>query len=226
MGRRRQHTVLEVRALLTEPGFRKEVLKLVRDPLVADWWESYYDPLDRRLQLEVVNPVLTKVNTFAGSRVAQALIGQPRSTIDPAAWLREGAIVLVSTAKGTVGEETAGLVGGTLVNLVALAIAARVRRAPAEHRPVTLIVDELQTMPGADYETILTELGKRGAHLVLATQGLGQLAALDRPGERALRAAVFENLGGLFVFHVAAEDGRYLVPELGGEEVLTVADLT
>ncbi|HET8630723.1 MAG TPA: type IV secretory system conjugative DNA transfer family protein [Thermomicrobiales bacterium] len=224
-GRRRQYTALDVRPLLTEPAFRRAALALVADPHVIDWWAGYFDALDRRTQLEIVNPVLTKVNAFAGSRVARALVGQPRSTIDPAAWVREGAIVVVNAARGPVGEETAALVGGTLINLVALAVGAQSRLAPAERRPVTVIVDELQTMPGADYEALLAELGKFGANLILATQGLGQLATLDQPGERALTATVFANLDGLFAFHVGAEDARRLVPELGGEEVVGVADL-
>lgn len=225
-GRRRQHTVLEVPALLTEAPFRKEVLKLVTDPVIHAWWSGYFDPLDRRAQLDIVNPVLSKVNTYAGAWAARSLIGQPRSTIDPAAWLRDGAIAIVNTAKGAIEAETTALVGGTLINLVGLAVAARAGLPAAERRSVTLIVDELHTMPGADYETILSELAKSGANLVLAMQSPGRLDALDRPGERALKATLFANLDGLFAFHTSAEDARYLVPELGGEEALDVADLT
>jgi hypothetical protein len=72
-------------------------------------------------------------------------------------------------------------------------------------------------MPGADFEAILAELAKYGANLVLATQSLARLEALDREQQRALRATVFANLDGLFAFHTSAEDARYLVRELGGE---------
>ena len=79
------------------------------------------------------------------------------------------------------------------------------------------MVDEFHTMPGADYEAILAELAKYGANLVLATQSLARLEALDRDQHRGLRATVFANLDGLFAFHTSAEDARYLVHELGGE---------
>ena len=82
---------------------------------------------------------------------------------------------------------------------------------------MTLIVDEFHTMPGADYEAILSELAKYGASLILATQSLARLEALDRDQGRSLRATVFANLDGLFAFHTSAEDARYLVRELGGE---------
>ncbi|MCC6176181.1 MAG: TraM recognition domain-containing protein [Chloroflexi bacterium] len=161
--------------------------------------------------------ILTKVHRFAGSRAARSIVGQPRSTIDPSGWLDTGAIVVVNTAKGTVGEDTAALIGGTLINLVGLLVGEQARLSESGRRPVTLIVDEFHTMAGADYEAILSELAKYGASLVLATQSLARLEALDREQGRSQRATVFANLDGLFAFHTSAEDARYLVRELGGE---------
>ena len=144
------------------------------------------------------------------------IIGQPASTLDPAAWLRQGAIVIMSTARGTVGENAAALIGSTLLNLVTLAVAEQARLDPATRRPISILVDEFHTIPGADYETILAELSKYGANLVLATQSLARLLALGRDDGRGLRATVFANLDGLFAFNCSAEDAEYLVPELGG----------
>jgi hypothetical protein len=48
---------------------------------------------------------------------------QATSTVDPAGWLREGAIVIVNTARGIVGENAAALIGSTLLNLATLAVA-------------------------------------------------------------------------------------------------------
>lgn len=216
-GRERQHTVLDVPALLVDTAFRRSVIGPVSDPVVKAWWSGYFDLLDRRLQVEISNPVQTKVQRFAGSRAARSIVGQPRSTIDPTAWLGQGAIVIVNTAKGVVGEDTAGLIGGTLLNLIALAIGEQAQRDARERRSVTLLVDEFHTMPGADYEAILSELAKYGANLVLATQSLARLDALDREQHRALRGTVFANLDGLFAFNTSADDAAYLVPELGEE---------
>jgi hypothetical protein len=216
-GSSRQHTILDVPAVLVDAAFRRSLLGLVTDPIVKAWWSGYFDLLDRRLQIEIVNPVQTKVQRFAGSIAARAVVGQPRSTIDPGAWVREGKIVVVDTAKGIVGEDTAALIGATLLNLVGLAIADQAALDPVQRRPVTVVVDEFHSLPGADYEAILAELAKYGANLVLATQSLARLDALDREQHRALRATVFANLDGLFAFHTSAEDARYLVPELGGE---------
>ncbi len=40
-------------------------------------------------------------------------------------------------------------------------------------------------MPGADYESLLAEPPKYGASLILATQSLARLDALDRQHQRA-----------------------------------------
>jgi hypothetical protein len=158
---------------------------------------------------------MSKVNKYAGSRAARSIVGQPRSTIDPSGWLKSGAIVVVNTSKGTIGEDTAALIGGSLINLVSLLIGEQASLQDFQRRWSTLIVDEFHTMPGADYEGILSELSKYGASLILATQSLARLEALDRDQGRSLRATVFSNLDGLFAFHTSAEDARYLVRELG-----------
>ena len=215
-GRGAQHTLLEVPTILSDAGFRREVLGMVTDPGVRAWWSDYFEPLERRFQQELVNPVLSKIHRFEGSRAAQHIVAQPASTVDPSAWLRDGGIVIVNTARGTVGDNAAALVGGTLLNLVTLAVAEQARVDPGARAPISIFVDEFHTIPGADYEAILAELSKYGANLVLATQSLARLLALGRDDGRGLRATVFANLDGLFAFNCSAEDAEYLVPELGG----------
>lgn len=216
-GRLRQHTILTVPNLLVNPAFRRGVVAQISDPHVKAWWREYYDPLDRRLQLEIANPVQTKVQRFVGSRAARNIVGQPRSTIDPTTWLQDGAIIIIHAAKGMVGEDTAALVGATLLNIVALVVGEQVTLPPSQRRPVSVLVDEMHTIPGADYEAFLAELAKYGAALTLATQSLTRLNVLDKEQHRALPATLFANIDGLFAFQVSAEDARYLARELGGE---------
>ena len=220
LGRARQYTILDAPTVLAEDRFRHHVLTLADDPLLSAYWQSYFESLDQRLRTEIINPVQTKVQRFVGSRVARLIVGQPVSTIDPAGWLREGAIVIVNTAKGVVGEDTAALIGGTLLNLVSLAIGAQAALPPASRRHTTLIVDEFHTLRSVDYEAILSEQAKYGANLVLATQSLARLEANSSEGGPSLRAVLFANLDGLFAFQTSAEDAEYLAAELGsGVEV-------
>ena len=86
---------------------------------------------------------------------------------------------------------------------------------PAERRGALVVVDEMQSMPGVDYESMLSELGKFGASFVLATQSLAKLEDLSR----TMQDTVLANIGCLAVFQVAGADARRLVWELGRERV-------
>jgi hypothetical protein len=220
-GRDRQYTILEVPRVLEDEALRSALLPHVRDPQQRAWWVTFFDPLDRRFRLEVINPVQTKTYKFAANEAARAIVGQSRSTIDPAAWVRDGALVVVDLARATVGADIAALLGGALVNLVAQAVGDQAALPRARRRHVALLVDEFHALPAADYAAILAELAKYGASLTLATQTLGALASFDRDGE--LRAKVFGNTDHLFAFNCSAEDACLLAPELGAP--LEPADL-
>lgn len=217
LGRNAQHTILEVPALLERRQFRRHVLKRTRDPVIRDWFDGYFEPLDPRQRLEIINPVQTKVHKYLGNLVARQIVGQPRSTVDFRQLVAEHRIVLINLNAFDVGEDVAALVGGTVLNLAARAISAQATLSPEQRQSVTLIVDEFHTIPGADYEQVFGELAKYGANMILATQTLSRLDRLtDAQRTRDLRASVFSNLDGLFAFHTSAEDAAYLADELGG----------
>src|SRR5712692_7956203 len=113
------------------------------------------------------------------------------------------------------------MLGGTLVNLVAIALGQQAALPTDQRRHVALLVDEFHALPAANYEAFLAELAKYGASLVLATQSLGALDEVD-PG-RGLRHAVFANVDHVFAFNCSAEDAALLAPELGAP--LEPADL-
>src|SRR5437660_8060041 len=158
---------------------------------------------------------------FAAKLTARAIVGQSRSTIDPWAWVRDGAIVVVDVANEQVGADIAAMLGGTLVNLVAIALGQQAALPTNQRRHVALLVDEFHALPAGNYEAFLAELAKYGASLVLATQSLGALDEVDPA--RGLRHAVFSNVDHLFAFNCSAEDAALLAPELGAP--LQAADI-
>jgi Helicase HerA, central domain len=212
-GRDRQYTILEVPRVLEDDQLRARLLQDLPDPQMQALWRTFFKPLDQRFRLEVINPVQTKVYKFAANQTAQAIVGQSCSTIDPLGWVRDGAIVIVDTAKEAVGADIAALIGGTLVNQVALAVGQQAVLAPGRRRHVAVLVDEFHAMPAGNYEAFLAELSKYGGSLALATQSLGAIDALEP--DRGLRHAVFANVDHLFAFSCSAEDARTLAPELG-----------
>jgi hypothetical protein len=199
--------------VLEDDLLRGRLLGAMPDPQIRAMCRTYFTPLDHRFRLEIINPVQTRVYKFAANLVARSIGGQSRSTIDPQAWVRDGAIVVVDVAKERVGADIAAMLGGTLVNLVATALGQQATLPPDYRRHVALLVDEFHALPAANYEAFLAELAKYGASLVLATQSLGALDAVNP--QRGLRNAVLANVGDLFAFNCSAEDARSLALELG-----------
>ena len=157
----------------------------------------------------------TRLTYYASSKRARAILGQSRSTIDLGRTILDGGILFVSTAQGTAGRDVAALVGSSILNLVDAVIREQGGLPPEQRRGALVVVDEMQAMPGVDYEAMLSELGKFGASFVLATQSLAKLSDLSPTMQDTLLA----NVGCLAVFQVAGADARQLVWELGKERV-------
>src|SRR5207253_9792067 len=121
---------------------RGRLLLNLPNPQVQALWRAFVKPLGHRFKLEVINPVQTKVYKFAANQTARAIVGQSRSTIDPWAWVRDGAVVVVDGAKERVGADIAALIGGTLLNQVALAVGQQAILPPARRRRVAVLVAE------------------------------------------------------------------------------------
>ena len=210
-----QHTILDGLRLLSNDPYRNAVLAKVSDPYLLEWWARDFGSWHRQYKAEALAPVQTRLSYYASSKRARAILGQRRSTIDIRETILEGGVLLVSTSQGTVGRDVAALVGASLLNLVDAVIREQGSLRLDQRRGALVIVDEMQTMPGVDYESMLSELGKFGASFVLATQSLAKLDDLSR----TMRDTLLANVGCLAVFQVAGSDARHLVWELGKDRV-------
>ena len=210
-----QHTILDGLRLLSNDPYRNAVLAKVSDPYLLEWWARDFGSWHRQYRAEALAPVQTRLSYYASSKRARAILGQRRSTIDIRETILNGGVLLVSTSQGTVGRDVAALVGASLLNLVDAVIREQGSVALRERRGALVVVDEMQTMPGVDYESMLSELGKFGASFILATQSLAKLDDLSR----TMRDTLLANVGCLAVFQVAGTDARHLVWELGKDRV-------
>ncbi len=214
-----QHTLLDVGPVLSVQPFRRSLMQQVTDPLVRAFWSEHYELKTVREKQEMISPVLTKMNKFAASLVARRIVGQPRTTVNFAHAVRAGQIILIRTAKGTVGEDVAAIVGASLIGLVGATMLAQASLPPDQRQRLRIIVDEFQTLPGVPWGTFLSELRKYQASFALATQALAHLDKIDP----ALRPTVFANIDQIVAFALSAEDGRILERELDG--VVDTTDL-
>jgi len=214
-----QFTLLDVAPFLTDQVLRDGLLSGVSDPALNAWWRDNYTLAGRVLQQQTANPVTSKIGRFTVTEASRLVLGQARSTFDLRQVIRDGGVLVINTAVGTLGEGAASLVGATMLNLLGLLAEEQVALPPERRRRVVELVDESSTLGAVDYPRMLSELGKYGASFTLVTQSLSKLDSIDRE----LVPTILSNSDALTTFQCSAEDARRLIPELGSG--LEVEDL-
>ena len=224
LGRRKQLTMLDGLYLLTDDNFRYAVLNRVSDPNLIDWWRSSHGGWAEEYGKEAVAPVITRLTNFSSSTVARSILGQRRCTINMREIIEAGDVLLVNTNQSAVGVEVSALVGASVVKLVETIVSQQgtiVETDTVKRRKVCLIVDEMQTLKGVNFQRMLSELGKFGGVMVMATQSLTRLDELGL----TMRDSILANVAGMAVFQVNAIDAERLLPELRSP-YLEEADVT
>ncbi len=195
-------TLADVPLLLTDRRFRAPLVAgLSERSGLKGFWDTY-DAMTPAGQAQVIGPIMNKLRAVLARRFARDLFGSATSSFDMTEVLA-GGLLLARLPKGTLGEDTARLVGALLVAAVWRATTAR---ADEHVRPdATLYVDECQNflaLPTA-IDDVLAEA--RGYHLsvVLAHQHLGQLP-------KDLFEAASANARNKVYFSVSPEDARVL----------------
>ena len=221
LSRRGQLTMLDGRFMLSDVNFRDAVLDRVKDPELLDWWQSAHGGWAREYSQEAVAPVITRLSSFARSRIVRTILGQRRCTVNLGDVIRRGDVLLVNTSQGSVGADVAALVGVSILKLIDVIVTAQGSNTQEEPRRVSLIVDEMHSLQGVDFQGILSQIAKRGGILTMATQSL---ASLDLVGE-TMREDILANTGLIAVFQCNAIDARRLLPELRSD-YLDESDIT
>ena len=201
-------SLCEVPLLLLQPEARSVLTKGIKDPIGLNPFWDEYERTPEGARLQMVGPVLNKLRSVLLRRTVRNIMGQPRSTVDLARCMDNGGILLVSLAKGLLGEETSRLLGSFLMARIWQAAMARAGRPEADRPDFCLYLDEFQNylhLPQS-LEEVLVEA--RGYHLglTLANQHLGQL-------NPTTREALAANARTRVTFQCGQDDARYLARE-------------
>jgi hypothetical protein len=210
-------TLAEIVPLLTSPAFRRSVTagERLSASLRAFW--ALFDSWSDGERIQAIGPVLNKVEAFTSRTPIRLVLGQSRG-LDLADVFSKRAVLLVSLAKGSLGTETANLLGSLLVSSLWQTTLARVAVPAEARRPVFAYIDEAQDvvrLPLA-LADILAQARGLGLGLTLAHQYLAQLP-------EAVKAAVLGTVRTQIVFATELDDARVLAPRFAP---LTVEDLT
>lgn len=191
---------------LSNQGFRNQVLKHCDDPVIMDFWNNWFDDLDKREELSRVISTLNKAGKLSMSPTLRNILGQRTSSIDFERAMDGQQILIANLSKGLLGSDNSNLLGSLLVShLVSITMK---RASVAEHERIDhhLYIDEFQNFTTREFETILSEARKYRLSLTVAHQYLAQI-------NRDVLNSILGNVGTLAVFAVGAEDAEQLALE-------------
>ncbi len=198
-------SLADVPRLLSDPGFRKPFVEVVRADQVGlgGFW-SWYEEMTEAQRSQVVGPVMNKLRALLLRDFVRQLVGRPLPSFSMAGVL-DGGCCLVRIPKGVLGEETARLLGSFVVAKVWQAATHRARLAQAARADAAIYVDECQNFLNLprSFDEMLAEARGYRLSMVLAHQHLGQLP-------RELREAVSANARSKVFFATSPEDARAL----------------
>jgi hypothetical protein len=190
--------------LLTDKGYRRDILAHVSDPAVRSFFDLY-EAQTTKVRDEWISPLLNKVSKVVTNPLLRAIIGQQRSSFDFRWAMDNKKILLIDVSKGALGESASAVLGSLIVTRLALASLSR-QDTPEDSRvPHLLYVDEAHNFGhGVDYATILSESRKYKLGLVIGTQNLSQLP-------ESTVAAIFGNVSSIASYRVSHDDALALV---------------
>jgi hypothetical protein len=210
-------TMLDIPRMLTEKGFRKQVIRSIQDPIVQSFWVTEFASWNEKFASEAVAPVLNKVGAFVANPVVRNIVGQKKSAFNIRQIMDEGKILLVNLSRGQVGEDNAAILGALIVTKIQLAAMSRADMPLENRRPFYLYVDEFQNFATDSFAVILSEARKYGLNLTVANQYVSQMPEV-------VRDAVFGNVGTMVSFRIGPGDSKVLGSYF--EPVFEAIDLT
>ncbi len=199
-------TLLSVNRMLSDKGFRDEVVRNVKDPSVRSFWVDEFANYTERMQAESVPAIQNKIGQFTANPVIRNIIGQTKSSFNVRDMMDNQKIFLVNLSKGQIGEQNAALLGGMVITAIYLGAMSRAdvpKYELAKLPDFYLFVDEFQNFANESFADILAEARKYKLALTVAHQYIAQM-------EEPVADAVFGNVGTTISYRVGPMDAEVL----------------
>lgn len=216
LGYRPGMTLCELPRLLSDDRWRRTFTEHINDPLLLGFWQ-WYDRTSKAERASATAPLMNKLRSVLRRRM-RLILGQTEGGIDFDAVLNDGRILLVSLAKGVLGEETYQLLGALVLAKLWQAITHRAALPEHERRPAFLHIDEAQDV--LHLPTPIPDLTAQARGLGVGLSFFHQhLAQLDSD----TRAALLANCRSKISFQLSADDARLVAREF--QPYLSAEDL-
>jgi hypothetical protein len=193
-------TLFTIYDLLNDPDFRKESLKHITDKRLLKFWKNEFGRAGNWQEVKMISPVTARIGRFLFSPSAKRILEQDKSTINFDQIMDTGKIFICNLSKGRLGEDTAQVLGITILNKIQLAALKRARTRSAERRDFYLYVDEFQHFATNSFVGMLSEARKYKLNVVIAEQSTSQ------QNDTNLVNVILANVGTVAMFKSANPD--------------------
>ncbi|MEU8944244.1 type IV secretory system conjugative DNA transfer family protein [Streptomyces sp. NPDC048489] len=204
-------TLAEIPELLTNQTFRRFVTNQPTVPAIVRPFWAAYEQKGASGQADISAPLLNKLRQFLTRTSLRLMLGQSEG-IDLGKIFNSGGILLAKLSKGTIGTETAQLIGALLIAKMWQEALKRAAVPPELRRPFFWYLDEFQDIlrQSGDLADTLVQARALNVGLVLANQHPAQLP-------EAVRTAVLSNVQNQVVFRLKSHQdatmlANYLSP--------------
>lgn len=206
-------TLLEFYNIFQERQFWERWLPLkIQDPMLQRWVEQVLPKTNYLTQgsenMSLGGYIASKFDAFVFDPRLRNIFSRKHSTIDLAAIISTGKILLVNLAKGELTETNSRFMGMFLLGALQAAVLGRARNSEASRRPFFLYVDEFQNVATENFISLVSEGRKFGLGLVLANQFISQVR------NRRITDSVLGNVGTLMTFRLGPADAEAIEREM------------
>lgn len=205
-----ESTLQDLIPLFLDKEFRRRVVAGVTDEAVRHFWTKEFTALNYKTTLDGVAPIANKIGALLGHPVARKALCTPDQPLRFRRIMDEGQMVIINLAKGRLGADTANLLGGLIVSVIASAAYSRQGIPETKRRPFHLFFDEFHAATSLAFADLLSELRKYGVALAASTQFSSRI-------EPVVHEAILGNVGSLIVFRVGATDAAILSRQLAAD---------
>lgn len=197
--------------LLTDKKYQKEVAKILKDPVLKQFWDKEFKMMGSMQMSAATAPLTHRLGHFITSKMSRHILLQEKSTVRIADIMNEGKILLVNLSKGDIGEDQSEFFGTILTALIWMAAYQRTKIPEKKRRDFFVYVDEFQNFATPQFGAITSEGRKFHVSLIVSHQNIAQMEDKD------LVKVIAGNAATIICLKANPEDEAFILPYMKPE---------
>ncbi len=195
-------TFSDVTRLLVDEAFRNQCQQYIVSKEVKQFWSHQYSKYSKTDIL----PVLNKIGSFLAIPMVKKILVDNTQQLSIQSIIDTEKIFLINLSKGTLGADSAHLLGSLLLNSLSAAGFHRSLIEEESRKPFFIYLDEFHNFTTLSLVNMFAELRKFKIGFIVAHQYLNQLPV-------KIKEAVLGNIGTIICFRISYADAKYMAQE-------------